>query len=270
MGKLILLSFADSKFRPTGERLRNEAEIFGLFDSILIPSEKDFGIRYRKKYWFRLKQKGMGYWMWKSYLVKRTYESLNDDDILFYIDAGCVLNKEGINRFRDYINEVRSSNSGILAFQMKLKERAYSKADLISFLNLEEDEILNSGQLYAGCFFIRKGIVGDMFVSQWFDICHNHFDLLSDSPSRKTNDLEFVCHKFDQSVFSLLAKQYNPTIHSADETYSSDGWSKLKDYPIQARRLKVYSPAYKWIHKISYPSRLLLDYMVKHRIVSFH
>ena len=101
MGNIILVSFADTKFKPTADRLRKEAEGFGLFSSINILNENDFEGWYRKKYWFRLQQKGMGFWMWKSYVVKMYYDRLEDGDVIFYIDAGCVLNKEGKNRFNE-------------------------------------------------------------------------------------------------------------------------------------------------------------------------
>ena len=32
--------------------------------------------------------RGYGYWLWKSYIIKKTIEKMSDDDILLYLDCG--------------------------------------------------------------------------------------------------------------------------------------------------------------------------------------
>lgn len=271
MTKVVLLSFADSKFRPTADRLRKEAEGFGLFDSIDIPSEIDFEKWYSRKYWFRLLQKGMGFWMWKSYVVKKKYEELDDGDILFYIDAGCVLNIRGKHIFEEYIKELEVNNSPVLAFQQNYSEKSYTKADVFHYLNAESAQFTDTGQFYAGCFFIKKCSLGDTFINQWYDICHNHFGLLSDNPSKHNNYKEFIFHRYDQSIFSVLLKLYNPLVHSAKETYANNNkWECLEEYPIHAKRLKLYDNKYKVLYRIKYPLRVVLNFMVVHNFISFH
>ena len=57
---------------------------------------------------------GYGYWLWKPYVVKKQLELMNDNEILCYIDAGCVLNNNptAINRFKKYINIVKNNEYG--------------------------------------------------------------------------------------------------------------------------------------------------------------
>lgn len=270
MNNVIFVSFADTKFRPTAERIKKEAEDFCLFDSINIPSEKDFEKWYSHKYWFRLLQKGMGFWMWKSYIVKHYYNSLKEGDILFYIDAGCVLNIKGKDVFLEYVNQVKLSNSGILVFQQNYKEKLYTKADVFDFLDANTQEFTDSYQIYAGCFFIQKRKTNDEIILRWYDICHNHFDLLSDNPSKIDNYDGFKFHRYDQSVFSVLVKKYNPVIHPIEETYPQSGnWEELVNYPILAKRLKVFDNRCKLIHKAKYPLRAILNYLVTHNFIRF-
>lgn len=271
MGSIFLVSFADSKFRPTAERLRKEAESFGVFSSINIPSEKDFDEWYRKKYWFRLMQKGMGFWMWKSYIVKKYYDTLLEGDILLYVDAGCVLNYNGIKRFTEYIDLVNSSPSGILAFMSPAHiERECTKADVLHYFGLNQDsEISKTGQLYAGAFFLRKNPVADELVDNWYGFCHNQFGLLSDNPSTIPNGSHFKFHRYDQSVFSILAKMKDAVILSTSETYTTGDWGVMSCYPILAKRLKEYSVKQKIIHRIKFPIRRILDYLVRNGIIRF-
>lgn len=271
MAKVILVSFADSKFSPTADRLRKEAEDFGFFFSINIPSEKEFDRWYRRKYWFRLLQKGMGFWMWKSYLVKKYYDQLDEGDILFYIDAGCVLNKNGIKRFNEYIKLVNDTASGIMVFQQGLIEKQYTKADVFHYLDVETIEnIINTGQIYAGAYMIKKGPIGKLLIDKVYETCHNRFDLLSNNPSKIPNYDAFVCHRYDQSIFSVVVKTFDPTILSANETYPSNGdWRSLEGYPIWSKRLKQYNKWYKILYRGKFAQRKMLDYLVRNNYIKF-
>lgn len=271
MGNIILVSFADTKYRPTADRLRKEAVDFAIFSSINIPSEKDFDNIYRKKNWFRLQQKGMGYWMWKSYVVKKFYDELEEGDILFYIDAGCVLNKEGKKRFNEYIKLVAESNTGILVFQQNEHIEKYNtKADVFHFFEcLDRKDITDTPQLYAGSFFIQKRTTNDRIVSMMYDICHNHFGLLSDNPSVCDNFPGFQRHKYDQSIFSVLIKLNNPVILSSEETYTSGSWDELREYPILSKRLKIFKKKSLIRHRLTFVYRRLLELLVKKNIIVF-
>jgi hypothetical protein len=54
---------------------------------------------------FILKNKrGLGYWLWKSYLIKKTLEKMNENDVLLYCDVGCELNQHGKTKLDEYYN----------------------------------------------------------------------------------------------------------------------------------------------------------------------
>lgn len=244
MRKIVFISFGDRKYKPTLKRIKNEALNSGFFSNVKVLSDKDLGKEYRKIYNDRLKLKGFGYWMWKSYIIKKEVSKLNDGDIIVYADAGCTINNLAKQRFNDYIKYITSTRSGILAFsQENLIERCYTKADLLSFTKtLEDKNITDSPQLWAGCFLLRKCNESVLFVNEWFNLCHNHFYLITDEPSKIDNLNGFITHRHDQSAFSVLAKQYAPIIISANETYSKgDFKADLKDYPFWATRKREYT-----------------------------
>jgi len=37
-------------------------------------------------------RRGFGYWIWKSYLIMKTMEKMEENDVLLYLDAGCEIN----------------------------------------------------------------------------------------------------------------------------------------------------------------------------------
>lgn len=247
MRKIVFISFGDRKYKPTLKRIKNEAINSGFFSDVKVLSDKNLGEEYKKKYSDRLKLRGFGYWMWKSYIIKEEISNLNDGDIMVYADAGCTINNLAKQRFTEYIEYITSSKSGILVFsQENLIERYYTKADLLSFTKtLQDKNITDSPQFCGGIFILKKCISSVQFVEKWFDLCHNHFHLITDEPSKTDNLNGFITHRHDQSAFSVLAKQYNPIIISANETYTQKNFKvDLKDYPFWATRKREYT----WIY----------------------
>ena len=58
-------------------------------------------------------------WAWKPQVITQVLDQIGDDELLLYLDAGCHLNKLGLNRLRQYFSILDSSAEGIVAFQSK-------------------------------------------------------------------------------------------------------------------------------------------------------
>lgn len=236
--KVVFFTFCSNNYKPTGKRIRKEAIKFGVFNKILIFHENDMDKSYRNKYRLRFRDRGMGFWMWKSYFAKKVFDELDTDDILVYCDAGCTINKEGINRFVDYIDMVKKG-SGILAFDQNFLERQYTKRDLLHFVFPNESAYYDNTQYFAGVWMLRKNDVTTRLIREWYEICHNSYDLISDSPSKQSNYPGFVRNSADQSALSLLMHKYKASVVPYYETYRDDkDWSKMVKYPFVASRLK--------------------------------
>ena len=180
--------------------------------------------------------RGYGYWLWKSFIILKTLESIEENDILVYTDAGCTLNINGLNRMNEYFDIVKQSKYGILSFELPFFEKQYTKMDLFKNMNLNNNEFLNSKQLLASIIFFRKCEKTIKLVEEWYEICCN-YHLIDDSHSFLPNDSSFIEHRHDQSVFSLLAKKYGTEI-LPDETYFNTFDTEGINYPIWATRLK--------------------------------
>ena len=242
--KVVLLSFCNKswhKRRSPLKRLRKEALRMGVFDEIVLCNEDNFDSEYKEKYAERFKERGFGYWQWKSYLIKRELERLDEGDIIFYCDSGCHLNHRGKERFKEYLEMVGNSGCGVLAVDNGLDGKSWTKGDLFHYFQIDIAHY-NHTQYLGGILFFRNTKTTRLLIEDWYNVCHNHHELITDSTSVSPNHVSFVENRHDQSALSLLLHtKYGANSISEDEVWPSwnHDWSLLWDMPIWACRNRV-------------------------------
>lgn len=257
------LSFADSRMADALARIRLQAEEMQYYDHIVVADQSYLDIDFREKYKDKLtsKLRGYGYWCWKPQIILQLLDQVNEGDIIQYTDAGCHLNKNGKARLMEYFELADQSKSGILAFAAvppdfhdpsvplpDLSECRWCKADLFDFLKvIDDNSITHSPTIGAGIIFIKKNNNSQIIIKQWLSVIDESFSLIDDSPSKSDNFPEFVEHRHDQSIFSIICKLNGVSLISCYEygypsRYSNaPDWDVLKNYPIHARRDKALS-----------------------------
>ena len=233
------LSFASRSFLKSLNRLKKEADDSGFFDTVTCIASSQLPLSYRLSHLLHLNMftKGYGYWMWKSYITKIKLESIPEGDILVYLDAGCVINKEGKKRFEEYVNLVESSAFANLSFETVFVEKTYTKGDVFKFFNIQDNPLItDSNQLVGGIFMLQKKQQTTDLIEDWYNACHQHIHLINNSRSKYPNDPLFIDHRHDQSVFSVLRKMKG-TITIPDETWFTN-WEDQKEFPFHAQRLR--------------------------------
>jgi hypothetical protein len=232
----IFMSFGNQNFINSINRIKNEAESFNIFDNIVTYNDEKLKTKF-PEFWsthgnfINNNSRGYGYWIWKSYLVLKTLETMNKNDILVYADAGCELNNNGINRLKEYFEIVKNSNYGILSFELTYPEKQWTKMDLFNELDMNTSEHLNNKQLMATSFILKKCNHTMKLVSEWYKYSSS-YHLIDDSQSIVKNDDTFYEHRHDQSIFSLIRKKYGTEI-MFNEVDSYNDFS-----PIKAKRIK--------------------------------
>lgn len=235
--KKYFLSFANENYYNSLNRLRLEAEQMGVFDTILTYTDDD--LKKHEIFWEKHKvfiesnARGYGYWVWKPYLILKTLESMNENDIMLYLDAGCKLRPQGLERLNEYFSMVQDNKNEIANLSFGLLdhwEKTWTKMDLFNFLNMNEAKYLDTTQTISGIFVLRKCNHTMELINKWYNIISNNYNLIDDSPSNAINDESFSENRHDQSVFSLLRKKYG-TISILDETqtitWSNEEFSKF-------------------------------------------
>lgn len=232
--QIIAMSFGgDSKnYHDAVSRISNELIETKVFNKVLKYTDEklksDFEFWNKHKDFIENNKRGYGYWLWKSYLIWKTLESMNDNDILFYLDSGCevVNNHDTRNKLLSIANNCDKYN--ILYTSSGYLEKVWTKMDLFNYMNLMNDTILNSIQHQAGILIIKKTKITLDFVKDWYNHACN-YNLINDKPSIIKNDDSFSENRHDQSVFSLLLKtdKYS-TLNTKNNI--------IHDYPILVSR----------------------------------
>ena len=206
MSKLHLVTFGNQNFTDRRFVLRDEAEQTGWFDGVHVYGHADVA-HYPRSFAGR----GSGWWWWKPEIVNFALNKIAENDILLYLDAGCFLNKHGEEPFKKYLSSMEyPDNNSILACTTGLSncmEKAYTKRDLFKLLECDHPDYTDTTQYASGLFFIRKNKLNMELIQEWIRIS-TVVHCLDDGSSLTENYKEFVSHKNDQSVFSLLIKKF--------------------------------------------------------------
>ena len=232
--KRVFMSFGDTHYKQSLIRIGREAKEINYFDSILLFSEVD--LQQDKEFWdlhgsFILNNaRGYGYWIWKSYLIQKVMQTLNENDILIYVDAGCSINKYGQNRLYEYDAILQKSLFGIVSFQLQCKERQYTKRKTLQTLSGDPDSL----QCISGVILLRKCAHSLHVINLWKNAA-SVYDLIDDKVE-DDEDPEFIGNRHDQSCLSLLLKKHGAEFLQ-DETYSKN-MKGLSFFPFHATRLK--------------------------------
>lgn len=276
--KKILVTFGDKRYKRSLARLRSQALTMNMYDEIIAYSPSDFEDDILSTLATHLSPnvRGYGYWSWKPYFILKTLNAQEHDAVIHWMDAGCWLNSAGRDRLQDYFSMAFDHPTGILAFQAEnvsldpkleffsLPESRWSKGDLLDHFGVRDNpKIINSNQIEATTFFVRNSAFATRVIQQWMDIHLNSFHLTDDTPSIAPNHINFIEHRHDQSVLSILFKLINVKTISAFETYYpvpdtskslqgfSYDWEVLKFSPILAKRDRGISALNKLIHILS-------------------
>jgi hypothetical protein len=210
--KKVFITFGagGDNYIQAGERLKKQVIELNVFDEVMFYSDdylkKDSSFWNKHSNFIENNKRGYGYWIWKPYIIKKTMEKMKDGDMLLYADCGCEID---INRKNELINDFELVKKYyIIGSSTGEIEKKWNKMDLIEKLNANDDKYINTIQKQAGVnlFYICKKTRN--LVNEWYELCCD-YHLIDDSPSILSNAKEFIEHRHDQSIFSLLCKKNN-------------------------------------------------------------
>ena len=239
-----LITYGDSIYEETKQRLYNQASNLGWFDTITSYSPEDLDEEFKKKFKDILSHpRGGGYWIWKPYVINKHLEMIKDNDILIYLDAGCYINPKGFERFKEYIELLKNSEEACISFQMQHHiEKKWTTKEIFEYLNINSGskDIIESGQIIATVKMFRKCANSINIVSVWLNALHANPLLFTDHYNKNKQCEIFIDNRHDQSICSVLCKLYK-TIILEDETYFEDGFGCPKSLkcPFWATRIRI-------------------------------
>lgn len=260
MPKVYLCSFASPDLDLSIKRFKNQAKLLNFYDNIKVYGSNDLSEKIKlriKNFNYPIKKKRLyGYACWKPYIIKKYFDELPNGSILQYSDIGCHFNYRGIIRLKKYVEFCEKEN--VLVFQYRIPdwhkkyenykfqeyfEYEYTKSETLDYMGVKKDsKILNSQQIWSGCFFIKKNDFGKKILSEWLSLSEID-NIIDDNKSKIDNYKTFIEHRHDQSIFSIICKKNNIFSLSASECewaeYKNERlWDHLNEFPILAKRDK--------------------------------
>lgn len=235
--KIHLISYGNDKFKNSKQRIYNEAINSKWFDSVNVYGPEILDASFKSKFEHVLKQpRGGGYWIWKSYIIKKKLDEINDNDILIYIDAGCTINTKGKQRFDEYINMLNSSDEGIISFQMPHIEKHYTTKEVFDYFNVGLDsKIANSGQIIGGIRIMKKNNKLINKIALESKTLYDNPLLFTDNYNNKQAKF-FIDHRHEQSIMSVIRKMGNPILLKDETWFNPFGNEESLKYPFWATR----------------------------------
>ena len=200
-----LLTFADESFADWQRVCTLTAQVFGIH-AIHAVSPSDIDARFaRDNHDILTQPRGCGLWLWKPYFIDRMLRELDEGDVLIYADAAMHF----VNPVSPIEAMLGHGKRELLLFGEGFRESQYTKRDAFVLLNADEPRYAQSPQRFASALALRNtGGVREL-VAEWL---HHARDprILGDADNTcgLPNHSDFIAHRHDQSILSLLSKRF--------------------------------------------------------------
>ena len=204
-----LVNYSDKSHHNSQKENSNSALKFGGFDNVFSFNLQDLGDEFITENKSIMSQaRGAGYWMWKPFVIKKALDMMGDNDILMYSDSGISF----IKNIDELIDIMDMTEKKLLLFELEdiHPNKRWTKRDCFILMGLDKEEYLNQNQLLASYILMRKNDFVLNFVDEWLTYAKD-YRIITDSPNEcgLPNYPEFMDHRHDQSILSLLGRKYN-------------------------------------------------------------
>lgn len=208
--KKILINFATNNF-INKQRNNSVSGIQNGFDEVIDYKPEMFPAFYKEYAHILYEKKGAGYWLWKPMIILATLKAFaNEGDLVFYSDSGATF----ISNVNALMSTCTEENPIILFDQPGLKLSTYTKRDTFYYMQADNESYYNTNILTASFQIYNKCQQSIMFVREYFNWCCD-VRILTDIANTcgLPNLPNFIDHRHDQSILSIIAKQHDIKLH---------------------------------------------------------
>ena len=137
---------------------------------------------------------GFAYWSWKPYIIMKTLEKMNDNDILIYMDGGCTLPRNQINDFLTVLNVFVESLDNFdigLIIRCNAKNECIIKSSILKHFKLYDNTYFREYYPHyaATIILLKKTELIKKLIFEWFMFFKdNYINLIKSDFYDKTNE----------------------------------------------------------------------------------
>ena len=148
---------------------------------------------------------GMGYWLWKPFIILEALNEVPEGTIVVYCDSGIEI----IASPDPLLAICRVETPIVLFGNGDLRNASWTKRDCFILMDCDTEYYWNGPQCDAAFALFRKSGQTVQFVREWLDYCQDP-RIITDQPNTcgKRDLPDFVEHRRDQAVLSLMAMKY--------------------------------------------------------------
>lgn len=208
--KVVLTNLANKLFEESRFRLNDSAKRYG----IEYINSYDFEDIKESSFYFANKTiidqpKGIGYWLWKPYIILETMKDLIEGDIVVYSDCGIEL----IDNLQPVINICKEQQPVLLFANGDFKNLMWTKRDCFVLMGCDNKSYWNGQHSDAAFLLFRKSEESIQLLNEWLKYGSDE-RIITDLPNQcnQENLPGFIEHRWDQSVLSLLAQLHQITL----------------------------------------------------------
>lgn len=215
-----VITFATSEFARSADELARSAARYGLPTTIYAPASPEVIALKRAHPEITRLPRGAGYWLWKPWLIRHELATIPEGDVILYADSGCSLLGDpavlvALTEARPIVvfgHRAIGEPDGML--------RRWTKRDCFILLDADSEQCWNAQCCSATFQLYRNAPEARAFVDDLLAACTDP-RILTDAPNvmGKDNLPEFVDHRHDQSVLSILALKYGLPEHPDPSQY---------------------------------------------------
>lgn len=204
---IIAISYANETYRKA-QKLNMKTALKWGADKVICYTPEDIDEEFYEKNREILDSKrGNGYFLWKPYFLNKAYKELNEGDYLIYTDSGSVY----VNKIQHLIDCMEREKVDIMVFSLEneLLERKYTKRDAFILMDCDETRYADTPQSIGGYVLLKKTPFVEKFLQEDLKYAQDPRIITDDDNVMGIKNYEdFIAHRHDQSVWSLMVKKY--------------------------------------------------------------
>ena len=107
---------------------------------------------------------GLGYFLWKSYIINDAINKMKDGELLFYTDVGDMFHSDLI----PFVNEIIEDDPCLLMVGNSINKE-WTRRDCFFYMDCDEEDYWNSNQLEAGISIWKVCDESKKIISEWLE-----------------------------------------------------------------------------------------------------
>jgi hypothetical protein len=200
-----LVTFADEKFKEKQDALSEQGKSVGF-----VPHSYTHDWLKKTEFYEQNKSildqpRGLGYWLWKPYIILDAMNKAKDGDVVFYIDSGDLFFSEVDGQSITEAIESHLSYSSCLFISYGNYNATWTKKDCFVYMDCDSEMYWKAPQLEAGVSYWTVNIKSKEILQEWLEYCKDD-RILTDAENvcgLQNHDL-FKDHRHDQSILTNI------------------------------------------------------------------